>query len=177
MGDFIDVASAILAQSEQRLANSAQNLANISTTGYKRHLSFDTYLASNGAGGGQAVTTDFSVGKRIDTGNPSDLAILGEGFFVVRGPQGLRYTRAGQFQQDTEGRLVTQDGSALQLDSGSDLVLRGGKFAVDVEGVVTEDGQLVGKLAIMRFAAAPTARAVDGADFSDGAGMVEGERP
>lgn len=51
------------------------------------------------------------------TGNPLDVAIAGPGYFVVQTPLGERYTRAGNFQIDAEGTLVTNEGNPV-LDQG-----------------------------------------------------------
>ena len=57
--------------------------------------------------------TDFSQGSLINTGNPFDLALEGEGFFVLNTPQGERYTRNGSFQINPEGELVDSQGNPV----------------------------------------------------------------
>ena len=50
------------------------------------------------------------------TGNPLDLAIASDGFFSVETPLGVRYTKAGNFQIDGEGNLITAEGNQMALD-------------------------------------------------------------
>lgn len=65
----------------------------------------------------------------------SDLAISGDGFFVVRSGDRLLYTRDGQFSIDGDGRLVTADGWVLQA-SGGDAVLDGPSARIDEDGSI-----------------------------------------
>ncbi len=95
------------------------------------------------------MSTDFSAGKPINTSNPFDLAIVGDGFFCVRSPEGLLYTRQGQFRRDSDGRVVTAQGYALQSQSGGDLTLQGAAMQVQADGTVLEDGEARARLAIV----------------------------
>ena len=115
-----------LAQSMDIVAN---NIANVSTTGFKREgIAFDTLL-------GQGTSTnktpanfvfdrttyrDASNGPITGTGNPLDLAIEGQGYFQVQMPDGSTgYTRVGSFQLNTDGQVVTQSGQPLIADGGT----------------------------------------------------------
>jgi flagellar basal-body rod protein FlgG len=188
MGGLVDIAASILARSEKRVETSANNIANVTTTGFKRRIEFSDVLgaATSGDLQRQQQVTDFTAGKPINTGNPNDLTLLGEGFFAVSSPDGTFYTRQGQFKRDGEGRLVTAQGFALQLRGGGDLVLKGNDFAVAADGTVSEAGQPVGKLAIVDFErraamvrsenglfAAPEGEAVDVETPSVRQGMLE----
>jgi flagellar basal-body rod protein FlgF len=116
-------ASAMQRQAE-RLDAIANNLANLSTAGYKAQaVGFDRLLAAALAPVSAfdapaapptvlsaRTTTDFSPGPVIETGRALDAAIEGPGFFVVEGPHGPELTRAGAFTRDGQGRLVTLDG-------------------------------------------------------------------
>ena len=116
--------------------NTANNLANVNTTGFKRNLVefqdlFYATLRQPGAEqvAGQQVPTGlqlgngvrvaantkiFVQGNAVNTGNPLDLEITGEGFFQVTAPDGtLRYTRDGAFSKNSSGALVTSDGFFL----------------------------------------------------------------
>ncbi|MCL4848040.1 MAG: flagellar hook protein FlgE [Acidobacteria bacterium] len=103
------------------------NLANINTVGFKASTVRFTDLVSQRIGGtstnpmqvGLGVATGsispvFSQGSIDNSREPTNVAIQGNGFFVVRGNEGLAYTRAGDFSFDSDGRLVTQDGWAVQ---------------------------------------------------------------
>lgn len=154
MGNFIDIASGLLSQSTQRAEIAAQNIANITTPGYKRRIGFSQLLAPGAAAGTPvpAVTaTDFSIGDLTETGNPHDLAIGSAGFFVLRDQGGLSYARQGQFQRDADGRLKTAQGAVLQAQDGGDLVLRAGAFEVTAAGIVIQAGEPVARIAVVDF--------------------------
>jgi flagellar basal-body rod protein FlgG len=115
----------------------ANNLANVNTTGFKKsRVDFQDllYQTIRAAGGTQAqgvqVPTGiqvglgtrvgatqkiFTTGDMVQTGNPLDVAIEGNGFFQVRLPSGdIAYSRDGAFKKDAEGKLVTSDGYAIE---------------------------------------------------------------
>lgn len=104
----------------------AQNIANVNTTGFKSsRASFaDVYATSNndiatttpGAGVRlNAITQEFSQGGVDFTGNNLDLAISGDGFFTMEGAKGTTYTRAGSFSVDREGYVVNSNLEKLQV--------------------------------------------------------------
>ncbi|WP_243039277.1 flagellar hook protein FlgE [Dyella sedimenti] len=104
----------------------ANNIANANTTGFKgsRAEFADIYavtglnLNSTAVGSGvrlQDVAQQFSQGDIQTTDNSLDLAISGNGFFVVNNGSGVTYTRAGDFQKDPSGYITTPDGSRLQI--------------------------------------------------------------
>jgi flagellar basal-body rod protein FlgG len=146
----------------QRLDTLANNLANVNTPGFKRdRLQFSSLLppvanptdpASKSAPvlSGVSPSIDFSAGPLKETGNPLDVALEGNGFFVVSGPEGTAYTRQGNFRLDAEGRLVTVDGRQV-LASGGPLTISGGRVDIDSEGKVIVDGQEVAALDIVDF--------------------------
>jgi flagellar basal-body rod protein FlgG len=99
----------------------SNNLANINTTGYKKDEMFVEMLKDPGvappAGAGELgarlnveKTTDFGIGSLIQTSNPLDVALQGDGYFVVQTPGGERYTRNGNFTVALDGTLTTNDG-------------------------------------------------------------------
>ena len=156
MTGLIDLAAVILSQSERRVELAARNVSNVATPGYKKHVGFSEFLKT-GEPGREPVPSetsfvDFATGKQIETGNELDLALGGSGFFVVRGEEALLYTRHGQFQRDSDGRLVTADGLALQTRAGGDLLLSDGSFEVGADGMVVQDGVPVGTIALASFA-------------------------
>jgi flagellar basal-body rod protein FlgG len=169
MGNFIDIASSVLSQATQRVELSAQNIANITTPGFKRHLSFASLVTASGRDGASPSSLDFSPGKIVNTGNPLDLAIMGKGFFTVASSNGVFYTRAGQFQRDGDGRLVNAQGFALQADDGGDLTIKTDKaFQILADGTVVEDGQPTAKIAVVSLNDPQSARYVDGGVLSVG---------
>lgn len=96
--------------------------------------------------------TDHAQGVARDTGRPLDVALDGEGYFVVQTPRGERYTRAGALTIDAAGQLVTQRGELLVSDGGPITIRRGkGELGIGTDGSVSVDGQAVGKLKVVRF--------------------------
>ncbi|ULU27336.1 flagellar hook protein FlgE [Dyella terrae] len=104
----------------------ANNIANANTTGFKgsRAEFADVFavtglnLNSTAVGSGvrlQDVAQQFNQGDIQTTNNSLDLAISGNGFFVVNNGSGVQYTRAGDFQKDPSGYVTTPDGSRLQM--------------------------------------------------------------
>jgi flagellar hook protein FlgE len=110
--------------SDTALATISNNLANLNTTGYKdTNVNFQDMfyqlLGNNGSGdqlqvgAGTSVSsieTNFSGGSVQDTGVSTDVAITGNGFFIVQDGNNTYYTRAGDFTQNSSGYLVTSDG-------------------------------------------------------------------
>lgn len=144
---------------EMRIDNTANNLANVNTTGFRRSamdfadLVYTTYrqpgtavsqtqLSPTGlqiGNGVRVVATNkhFAQGTIEQTGNPLDIAIEGDGFFQVRLPSGeLRYSRAGNFRIDNSGQLVNADGYLLDppvtVNQGLDI----SKITISVDGQV-----------------------------------------
>ena len=102
-----------LKNASQRLQNSANNVANINTTGFKKS---DVNSADIKSGGTRVndVSKSNTQGALIPTGNPLDLAISGNGFFQVTNPNGgTSFTRSGSFKLDGGGNIVDASGNAL----------------------------------------------------------------
>src|SRR5262249_14457508 len=97
---------------------------------------------------------DTSAGELRQTGNPLDLALAGDGFFAIDTPRGTRYTRAGDFQLDANGRIVNPDGFTARSRGGGVLKIPPGAEDVQVagDGTVSADGQQIGALELARFA-------------------------
>jgi flagellar basal-body rod protein FlgF len=96
----------------------ANNLANINTTGYKRELPFSEIIDQ--AGNTQIrQASDFRPGELSRTSNPLDLALSGNGFFVVQGVNGFELTRDGKFSISNDGFLVNNQGYKVMGKSGA----------------------------------------------------------
>ncbi len=161
----------------------ANNIANINTTGFKRQRAeFQDLLYQNiervgvtSSDAGTIVPTGVQVGVGVKAGsvyrvteqgglnqssNPYDLALQGEGYFIVTLPDGRdAYTRAGNFAVNADGQLVTEDGFAVApgISIPSDAI----SVSINRAGVVqaiTGDGgapQDVGALELARFVNPP----------------------
>lgn len=116
-----------LTASSTAMSTIANNLANLNTVGYKgshtqfRDLFYQT-VGSNGSGdpvqvgAGTAVSataTNLTPGSIESTGVPTDVAIMGDGYFVLQHDGATRYTRAGNFAVGPDGYLATQDGDQV----------------------------------------------------------------
>ncbi len=132
---------------ETRQAVLANNLANVETPGYKASRVFARLLddATMVADGG----TDFSAGSLTATERPLDIALVGDGFLVVETPAGRRWTRGGSFSLDESGMLVNNAGHPVLGDQGK-IVLPAGQVDISAEGMLSVDGQAVGRLLIER---------------------------
>ncbi|MFY9233894.1 MAG: flagellar hook-basal body protein [Fimbriimonadaceae bacterium] len=143
----------------------ANNLANVSTNGFKRdELAFsDAYVremrlnggrgASIGSlGSGAALVAEYTIfepGAIAATGNPLDVAIPSEkGLFAVETPQGIRYTRDGAFQLDQDRRLVTKQGHPVLDDGKNPIELPKGELAIQTDGRIMAGGQEVARLGV-----------------------------
>ncbi len=154
----IDVSRAGMLRQEVRLDVRAHNIANVNTSGFK---AFRALLESGPVTppepeapvpplSGQVPTAAmFGQGPVRETGVPTDLAIDGEGFFIVRRPDGTTaYTRGGAFRRDAQGRLVDAAGNALQgvtLPDGAvglRIAAGGQVLAVMADGRTQDAGQL-----------------------------------
>ena len=156
--------TALLART-QALDAVANNLANTGTTGFRaEHSMFRSVLASAGQTGSplnQAINNfgvlgdsrfDLAQGNLERTGNDTDLAIEGSGFFVVQTPKGVVYTRNGNFQVSPQGQLITSQGDPVMGDKGIVNVL-GGKLNISADGTLSVNGAVAGKLKIVEFPA------------------------
>ncbi|TXH38048.1 MAG: flagellar basal-body rod protein FlgF [Rhodospirillaceae bacterium] len=145
----------------------ANNLANANTPGFKtEELVSSEYKIKAGQPlklsyvQDFATARDFRDGPLKPTGNDLDLAIQGDGFFVVQTPQGNRYTRMGRFQLDADGQIVTSQGYPV-LAGGAPIVINpdDGPINVAEDGSISTDRardgtqqQVVGRLDIVSFA-------------------------
>lgn len=132
---------------ERRQEVMANNLANVSTPGFKAERVFAQLLED---GGPLAQTADdLSAGTMSETGRPLDVAMESDGFLVVRTPNGERYMRGGSLRLDESGMLVTEQGHAVLGDNGP-IVLPRGPVVVEKEGHIEVNGVRVGRFRVVR---------------------------
>ena len=154
----IQNAKAALIAQMTRQDTTANNLANVQTTGYKRDRLFQTDLIDAQSGledrNGlklrqiQKIWTEFSSGALESTSAPLDVALQGDGFFAVSDGQKTYYTRNGHFQLSAEGKLITAQGHAVQGDGG-EILLPPGQVIIGSQGEISVDGRPVEKLKIV----------------------------
>lgn len=139
----------------------ANNLANMNTTGFKRERSrFETYLMETknaerplnmvlDAG----MTRDFTNGALKNTGNRFDLAIHGDGFFVVESDNGQVYSRNGNFQLNENGEIITKSGKRLLAQGGQPITLSAAVKSVEItqDGTISTNLGVLGKIELVDF--------------------------
>ena len=145
----------------------AANVANSSTAGFRgQQDSFGTVLAETGRHSRMSalnqVTNAFSqlAGSNTDetqgtitrTGNELDIAIEGDGYFKIKTASGIAYTRNGHFQLDANGRLTTATGEPVMGAGGSPIMPGSGPLSIAPSGIISSNGAISGKLAIVTFA-------------------------
>ena len=143
----------------------ANNLANVSTNGFKRdELAFqDAFVREMRLNGGKGAEigslgsgatlvqqyTVFEQGPINPTGNSLDVAINSEkGLFSVETPQGVRYTRDGSFGLDANRQLVTKQGFPVLDDNGNPIELPEGPVAITDNGTIRAGDLEVGKIGV-----------------------------
>ncbi|NOX21360.1 MAG: flagellar hook-basal body complex protein [Nitrospirae bacterium] len=156
----IYIATSAASVKDRQLEFINRNLANLNTIGYKKErIAFSSFVlpkefmfeASTKVmlNPSPIITTDYSEGKLINTGNPLDLALKGKGFFVL---EGNRYTRRGDFRLDSEGYLINIDGMRVLGDNSMPIRIPSGKVIIAKDGSITVDGKRIARLKIVDFA-------------------------
>lgn len=174
-------AGGMLATSHQQDV-AAQNLAQASEPGHRRGvLRFEAHgAAEDFAGPRVSLHTDQAAGGFEQTGNALDVAIGGGGLFVVNGPSGPMFTRAGVFQLNSESQLVTSEGFAVQGLSGSiNLPSKAATIEITSDGTIVADGLEVDQLRVVEFADQSQLQRASGSCFvvADGVEPASVDRP
>ena len=142
----------------------ANNVANVSTAGYRGQLpAFESLIAQTAGpamNGWERLANEQSMmnGTRLDlgegnlerTGSPLNFAIEGPGFFAVQSKAGTAYTRNGSFHVSAAGQLVTAAGDAVVGETGP-ITIPSGEVSVSKDGTVSVNGAVAGKLRIIEF--------------------------
>ena len=159
MIDPLTLSEAGMLNDVERLRVLSQNIANSATLGFKREIpllrpAFETALQANWPNAVPAPVTatamDATGGPLRMSGGPLDVAVDGDGFFVLKSPAGEVYTRQGTFRLDPNGRLVSSSGLPVLGDAG-ELVLPSPEPRIDRQGAIWDGTNLVGQLRVVRF--------------------------
>ncbi len=151
---------------EKRLEVIANNLANVNTTAFKRDDAFSNELISasqlfrDGTPDptvndlAQQTYTDFSQGPLQQTSNPLDLALDGQGFFVVQTANGPMLTRDGSFTLPQDGTLETRDGAAVMGTEGPIRInnvdqLQRNQLVIQPDGVIKAGNNVYGQIEVV----------------------------
>lgn len=154
---YIGVSGATEAMAAQTVH--ANNLANVSTTGFRADLVQAQAVQVEGAGvetryANQLLetATDFTQGSMVETGNETDLAIAGSGFIAVQAPDGSEaYTRAGDLQLSAFGELMTGNGLPVLGNGGPIAIPPNQKIEIGSDGTISVLEQGQGAEAITAF--------------------------
>lgn len=159
-------AATALDGSLQRHEIIAQNLAHLDVPGYRRQdMNFESFDLALGASAPGHETGDilgtrptgvfrvFEPGTLKYTGNPLDVALTGDGFFVVDGPNGPLYTRNGTFEVNVQGELQTKGGLPV-AGTGGRIIIPPDAASVTIspDGTLLANGTTLGQLQVVRFA-------------------------
>jgi flagellar basal-body rod protein FlgF len=142
----------------------ANNIANMSTNGYKSEKPLFTWFLNKAKNDvisrdKVAYVEDFGQVRNLEagvmtpTGNPLDIAINSEGYFSIQTPQGVQYTRAGNFNLNADNQIVTRDGKALLDDKGSPIQIPPGTATITIsnDGTLTADAVPVARIVPVVF--------------------------
>lgn len=136
----------------------AHNIANASTTGFRQEgLIFSEYVVGTSEGPslsmarGNVRNTSHLQGGLNQTGGAFDLAIEGEGFFLIETNAGERLTRAGGFALSAAGDLVSYDGNRVLGAGGAPVFIPpdAADVAISQDGTISADGRLIGQIGLV----------------------------
>lgn len=150
----------------------SQNVANASTSGYRRAVPATFALPAAEAAGAPDLlappqlvpVTDFTAGPLMSTSSAFDLAIEGPGFFVIAAGGGEALTRRGDFRVGSDGTLVTQTGEPVLGERGA-IPVSGQRVEIAADGVVTVDGVAVDRIKLVEVPAETALTATEGGYF------------
>jgi flagellar basal body rod protein FlgG len=146
---LISAASGMKARMES-LDMLANNIANSGTAGFKSDREFYG-LYEEQLPVIETQWTDFSQGALTPTGNPLNLALSGNGLFALNSPNGIVFTRNGNFQISKNNELTTPEGYTLRnvLDGGKPIKVDPAQpIEIGKDGMVRQGGQDLGKIEV-----------------------------
>ncbi|MEN6486515.1 MAG: flagellar hook-basal body protein [Syntrophobacteraceae bacterium] len=131
-------------EQQKRLDVIANNIANVNTPGYKKdEVHFADFID-------QTTRTIWNQGSIQNTGQPLDIALVGEGFLKVQTPDGILYSRAGNLKLDKENKLVNQDGYPV-LGKAGVIKANDRNVRIEQDGQVFDEEQSVATLDLVAF--------------------------
>lgn len=144
---------------QRQLNTIANNIANISTVGYRRESAIFSEHVKSMKGGDPSMSiatmnhryVDFSEGQIRASANPLDVAIEGDGFFLVETAEGPRLTRAGAFSLNGAGQIVDIGKRRVLTEAGGPIVVPPNTRSISIatDGSVSADGEIVGRLGVV----------------------------
>ncbi len=138
----------------------ANNMANMNTPAYKaERMMFSEYLVRPQKNvplsfvQDKGMIRDLRDGPLTSTGNPLDLALTGDGYFMIDTENGERYTRSGRFQLDADGQITNQLGQRVLSAAGQPISVPPGTSNISIapDGTVSAGTEVIGTIGIVRF--------------------------
>jgi flagellar basal-body rod protein FlgF len=173
--DVIQIAGVAMQKDLAGLNVISQNIANITTPGYKKQISPVFHSQVNAALQGLAAPSyagqpaiDMAPGPLRPTGNSNDVALEGDGFFELVTPSGPAYTRQGALHVNVDGVLAATQGLPVASLSGGPLQLLNLPFAIAANGDVSQGGRVIGQLKVVQFEQASTMQAMGAGLYAQG---------
>lgn len=159
---LLETAAAALIGGERRTEVAARNVSNINTPGYKREIAYVDIAGADA----DSRTPNLSVprvrtstlttqGSIVTTGNPLDLAIIGQGWLLVRDGESFVLTRGGSFKLGRDGAIIDPLGRVLQAAGGGDLTLESAGVDILADGTVMAGDAPAGAIALYASGGAP----------------------
>ncbi len=141
------------------LGTAADNLANLSTPGFRRFQSIIEAVNGNDTpyqfAASSPAAIDLAQGPMQSTGNPMDVAISGPGFIAVQAPTGTAYTRNGSLHVESDGTLTAAGYPVLGEAGGTINLGQGGNVMIGGDGSISVQGKASGQIAIVDAAGTP----------------------
>ena len=176
----------------QEMRTVANNIANASTTGFRREgVIFSEYISAL-KGNEPSLSMAYANGRNIDlqqggltqTGGSFDFTIEGEGFFMIETPQGNQLTRAGSFIPSPEGSLLNPDGYRLLDPGGTPITVPAGAHDIGLapDGTLSAAGEPIAQIGVflpndpdaLRYVGGTRFRADAGAEPVEQATLLQG---
>jgi len=146
---------------QQHIEITANNIANMSTPGYRaENVLFTDYItqpADKNAPIHQAqdfaTYQDLTIGPLLQTSNNLDFAIQGKGYFAVTTKEGLRYTRDGSFALNLDREIVTKSGHQVMSENDNPIVIpaEATEIRISQDGTISTNLGDAGRLKIVNF--------------------------
>lgn len=151
---LFEIAAAVMRGGERRVEIAAQNTVNAETPGYKAQIAFNEITAADRSSGAAqnvprvAFESNMAQGAIFDTGETLDLAIDGQGYFLMRDGDDFSLSRAGKFGIAADGALVDASGRVLQLISGGDATTSTYAVKVLPDGTMLDGNSVMGTIGL-----------------------------
>ncbi len=139
----------------------ANNIANMSTTGFKQQeMLLETYTSRPEPRRPIDMVIDRGTARNLlpgalqNTGNPLDVALTGEGYFSVQTAQGIQYTRNGSFSLNADGQLVNLSGQTVLSADGAAINIPATAQRIEIsrDGTIASEAGAIGQIGVFEFA-------------------------